>query len=279
MPEEFRLRAEHVDAVLAEGRDPVAHIQTIFGARMEVDLREEVSRSLYVYGSFEDDLVASFSRMLRPGAVFVDIGAHYGFFSLWAATLVGAEGAVISFEPTPDTADRLRRNLAPFETATVNAAAVWDADETLSFNTFDVSWSAFNSYTSIRAPDDMDTPAPVVVQVPALSLDSYFAGAERGPDVIKIDAESAELNVLRGAEAVLAAYRPIVTIEVGDYPHLVEAGVPNSCEILGWIQDRDYVLLEPGLEEDTPHVLRGPLEYGYQNIVCVPAERLASLTT
>lgn len=49
---------------------------------------------------------------LRPGDVFVDAGAHIGFYSLMAARVVGPSGRVIAIEPQASTFDRLRWNIS-----------------------------------------------------------------------------------------------------------------------------------------------------------------------
>ena len=79
------------------------------------------------YFAMQNCFEANYPSNPSEAVALVDIGAHYGFFSLWAATLVGAEGAVISFEPTPDTAERLRlltkvRELRDFLEQTLFAA-------------------------------------------------------------------------------------------------------------------------------------------------------------
>ena len=47
---------------------------------------------------------------LVPGAVFVDVGANIGFFSLMAARLVGPTGRVIAFEPVADNVAAIHAN-------------------------------------------------------------------------------------------------------------------------------------------------------------------------
>lgn len=48
---------------------------------------------------------------LRPGDVFVDVGANCGLFSLFAAKAVGASGCVLAIEPAPEMTRRLRFNV------------------------------------------------------------------------------------------------------------------------------------------------------------------------
>ena len=42
----------------------------------------------------------------------VDIGANIGSFTVLAASIVGRGGKVLSFEPVPRTAERLKENVA-----------------------------------------------------------------------------------------------------------------------------------------------------------------------
>jgi FkbM family methyltransferase len=57
----------------------------------------------------EHDLLASF---LTDGAIFVDIGANIGTYTLWAAGQVGPTGIVIALEPHPRTFAKLEFNRA-----------------------------------------------------------------------------------------------------------------------------------------------------------------------
>jgi hypothetical protein len=43
-------------------------------------------------------------RAIRPGDLFVDVGAHWGFFTLQAATHPARDVTVVGFEPDPANA-------------------------------------------------------------------------------------------------------------------------------------------------------------------------------
>ena len=84
--------------------------KTFFGRPMHVHLPDLVGVKLYQYGFFEEGLTRALIEKLRPGDTFVDIGAHVGYFTLLASLLVGADGHVVSFEPTPRTRTELSAN-------------------------------------------------------------------------------------------------------------------------------------------------------------------------
>ena len=60
---------------------------------------------------------------LREGDIVVDVGANVGLFALFASRRVGARGAVLAFEPAPDTFECLERNIAEECAARPNGAA------------------------------------------------------------------------------------------------------------------------------------------------------------
>ncbi len=71
-----------------------------------------VSRMLREQGIWEPYESSLVLNLLAPGQVFVDVGANVGYFSLLAASRVGASGAVFAFEPDPDNFSLLTRSAA-----------------------------------------------------------------------------------------------------------------------------------------------------------------------
>jgi len=138
---------------------------------------------------------------LKPGMVFVDVGANVGFFTLAAASIVGPTGRVIAYEPTPTVGKRLEENvkLNRFANVTIRPVAVADKPGSLHF------------YESADDPEANSVfGSGAHSEVPAVSLDSEQLGKV---DLLKIDAEGAEPLVLSGAKKLLAA-RPTLIIEV-----------------------------------------------------------------
>ena len=72
----------------------------------------EMCRAVAVSGVYEPALLLALRRLLRPGSIFLDAGANMGLVSLFAARLVGPNGLVLAFEPSPRDAARLDENIA-----------------------------------------------------------------------------------------------------------------------------------------------------------------------
>lgn len=145
-------------------------------------------------------------RLLRPGGTFWDVGAHAGFFTLLASRLVGGQGRVDAFEPSPENRRRLVRALSLNAAANVHVhdCAVSDriGAATLYGSTASVTWSLL--------PDGA---ADAAVTVPSQTLDA-LAQSLPAPDVLKIDAEGTEVGVLRGGLQLLRERRPVVLVEM-----------------------------------------------------------------
>ena len=69
--------------------------------------REQISRALYVSGTYEPNALVVLRSLLREGDIFVDVGANVGVFSLVASGWVGPAGHVIAFEPSSREFSRL----------------------------------------------------------------------------------------------------------------------------------------------------------------------------
>lgn len=241
-----------------------------FGLPMEIYLPEIVSRKVLVNGFFEADLSRALIICLRPGGTFYDVGAHFGYFTLLAATLVGSSGAVYAFEPTPASYARLSRNAAGLEGVTVQNLGVYSSSTTLEFKDYGPDLSAFNTFREIkldRAYTEGITGTETKISVNTCTLDAYAHDANRLPDFVKIDAESAELEVLAGMQNILRNQRPIVSIEVGDVNEETA-----SASIIDTMTAHNYAAFEFSKDGRLQEHRRRD-KYRYDNFLFVPGEK------
>ncbi|MDX1539768.1 MAG: hypothetical protein R3349_00050, partial [Geminicoccaceae bacterium] len=78
----------------AARRWPLPVPVTIEHRRCYVDLRSAIGRAIYMQGEFDPAVFGPIRAALRPGDVFVDVGANIGWYSLLAARIVGPTGRV-----------------------------------------------------------------------------------------------------------------------------------------------------------------------------------------
>ena len=146
-------------------------------------------------------------RTLQRGDVFVDVGAHWGFFSLQAASHPCGDIAVVAFEPDVANAATLTENVGRnglAEAVTVVCAACGDKNELaplIANSTMGHSIRGVGLGLRARGPARW---------VPVVTLDGALPSlpplAERRI-VLKIDAEGFEPNVILGARSLLAGGR------------------------------------------------------------------------
>lgn len=233
--------------------EPVkAKAYTFWGGSMTVMLPETVSAEIVSHTYFEIDETRAFLKVLRPGMTFFDIGAHVGYFSLLASHLVGEKGQVHSFEPTPRTFRLLSENARQHANITVNNLAVYSHADEMVFNDFGALGFAFNSFFPARVPGSKPEPE-VKHRIQTISIDEYVAKTGVKPDVIKIDAESAEYQIIQGMKTTLEKHRPFFVIEVGD---LDLPGVRPCSEIVEFACSHGYAPLQFTEGELRPHTVK-----------------------
>jgi FkbM family methyltransferase len=221
---------------------------TIRHVTVVVDVTDPSGRYPFFYSQpYEKAVTDAIVTALKPGDVFLDIGANIGYFSTLAARLVGPSGRVIAFEPHEGARAALRGNaerndvagtveIVPIALAEREADfTLYTTDEFTSYSTLEPGLSPMRSVATFR-------PATVVH---ATTLDRWLAGR---PDIasrvrcIKIDVEGAESRVLAG---MAQALRP--------------SGVTILCETtIG--TDADVMLERAGYRRH--RIERGTLTYG-----------------
>jgi len=164
-------------------------------------------------GDFEAAEWRFVERFLQPGMTVLDIGAHHGFYSLLASVKVGTAGRVIAFEPSPREREKLLRNLAlnGYTNVQVEDCALADAAGQQQL----IVVGGINSgCNSLRRPAVSEPTSSIAVRVE--TLDQYLAEHPLPAiDFIKLDAEGAELAILRGACKLLRARpRPVIQCEL-----------------------------------------------------------------
>ncbi len=87
------------------GLEPRLHM-TVHGPQ-----DKHVSRNIREQGIWEPYETSLVLARLKPGDVFVDVGANIGYFSLVAASVVGEGGQVFAFEPEPANFELLKANV------------------------------------------------------------------------------------------------------------------------------------------------------------------------
>lgn len=206
--------------------------RTGFGAKIIGSTDEEIQKCILFFGQWEPNLTRFVKERLRPGDVFVDIGAYFGYYSLLASKLVGKSGRVVAVEASPRNFSLLMRNLecnAVQNVRTLNAAAssvegtvqlYLAKDRDTGCTTANKEWADRYGLTSI-------------CQVPALPLASMLRPDEiQGARLIKIDVEGGEWDVVLGMVDMLPLCRHDLEITVEVSPLCLKSRGKSSEDLL-----------------------------------------------
>ena len=131
--------------------------------------------------------------VLGEGSIFIDCGSYVGYYSLFAARLVGESGRVVAIEADPVTYDRLVENIE------LNGAAdrvephnlgISNLVETLKLGREESALDGGHSFLFPERPDS--------VEIECRPLDTFVQeiGLEK-IDFLKLDVEGLEYRVLR----------------------------------------------------------------------------------
>jgi FkbM family methyltransferase len=171
-------------------------------------LSDTVGRELYVHGAFEWDCVGKVLEHLPPDGTFVDVGAHVGSFSLYAARAVGVGGRVFSIEPDVCNRARLVDHLAMNNLERIAQVVPFAVSDTECFLPLG-SPSIENSGMSRLGVGDL--------LVECKTLDGLIDELDiHRFDVLKIDVEGYEAQVLRGGRRSIETFHPTIVSEVND---------------------------------------------------------------
>jgi len=175
-------------------------------------------------------------HMMRPGMVFVDVGANVGTYSIRAARLLGLSGKVFSFEPLQANRNRLEAAIAANAThnVVVSAAAVGDRNGMVTLYDAGRESSASVCHTT-----------GIAFNARMITLDTFVdeTGLQR-LDWIKMDIEGAEPLVVRGARELIHRFKPAFLFE----NHEGGAETQHLLHAAGYIIGR---ISENGLLEKT----------------------------
>ena len=193
----------------------------IFDVEYRFHLRKDSDHNIYMNPFFHEFDVSNFVHsVLKPGDVFVDVGAYAGSYTLAAAKIVGPKGKVVSIEPNPETLAYLKENVSlnRLENVTVvhKAAGQANGKVTLYYDPSTAVLSSLDRKSSQRRPMWFSLgrreSSPRWVETQLTTIDELYLEHvyPREIDVVKIDTEGQDLQVLLGGQRALSHTRYVV---------------------------------------------------------------------
>jgi len=180
---------------------------------------------------YQLDVVEIMKKILKPGDVFIDVGANIGYLTAIGANLVGKNGQVHSFEPAPFCFQKLKQlsEMNPEFKIVANNCAAGDKPGTALINC-PLSLAGGGSL----APGFLELSGMLKeknFEVRVIKLDDYFREKSiKKINLIKIDVEGFEFSVPKGLQGYFESTpcRPIIICEI----------TPSAFSLLGCTPDQ-----------------------------------------
>ena len=188
--------------------------KTFFGTKMKVLLPSGMD--LFLLGGKSHDSEIRLAKFiidtLEEGNSFLDVGAHYGYFSLMASSIVGQNGKVCCIEASKSTFNVLFRNVKSCNNIQAFNIAISNRREQLDFYEYPLLYSEYNSLDADQYKDSSwaKSITPNVIKIEAFSLDEFIQAQNFDPDFIKIDVEGVEDKVVSGMQKFLGSGKNLI---------------------------------------------------------------------
>lgn len=187
--------------------------------RLPIYVTPEAGLSYWAAMSRIDSVLYNMAEeIVKPGSVVWDVGANVGLFSFCSAALSGKRGFVLAIEPDfwlahlmSRSSQRLQANDYTCAQVEVLCGSISDSNR---ISELAIAQRARASNYLIEATGSTEAKGVRWLQ-PSISLTldfllEYFPP----PSVLKIDVETHEVNVLKGAQRLLKEVRPTIWCEV-----------------------------------------------------------------
>jgi FkbM family methyltransferase len=168
------------------------------GLLLEVTPSDVVGKPIACFGVYEYAVTTLLRAYLKPGDIFVDVGANIGYYSVIAGHIVGIGGQVFAFEPSAKIRRRLVRNIALNGLSQVNVRAEAVTREAGVVRLVEPGNGGNDGLAFVDPAGIADG-----VDVRAVRLDDIFEFVAHPPALLKIDVEGGEPDVFAGAARLL----------------------------------------------------------------------------
>jgi len=173
-----------------------------------------IERHIIRHGLYTRHNLVFMSQFLSPGTLFIDIGANIGAYAIPVAKAF-PNIQVHAYEPHPGALGRFKRNAAlnnPHNLTVFNIGIAAQSGK-LTFHGFDIKDYGISSF---MAPKNSENKQYDIFPVDVKSLDEIYKETDQRISLIKIDVQGYEIEVLKGAQNLIAGQRPYIFLEHED---------------------------------------------------------------
>lgn len=200
------------------------------------NLREPVSAAIN-HGTYEAFAGRVLARCAARASLVVDAGANIGWYAIRLASIMGAQGRVIAFEPVTETAATLDANIALNGLA--DRITVMRAGLSERRGGGEIFLPQETGHVGASLQDLHPEEVSRKIAINLTTLDDVLPLSDKSPlDLLKCDVEGAELMVLQGGRSVIERDRPILFLEILRKWSAAFGYHPN--DVIAWARSLGY---------------------------------------
>ena len=197
--------------------------------------------------NYEADIAGLMHKALQGTEWVVDVGAHFGLWSLYADRVLKGKKPIHAFEPSP-AFPVLVENARGHDCLRINRCAISNQRKRTVFYSQGMATSGSVRETITRINQDHQPQVAVIgEEIECFTLDEMTRGLS-GPGLVKIDCEGHEGKVLEGAQRNMDQGNDLI-IEVHP-PQLKEEG-DSPEKIFQTLQSKGYEIKTVAEREST----------------------------
>jgi FkbM family methyltransferase len=178
-------------------------IREIQGSKMLLNLNDAgISQELFFTGIHEPESTNSLKGILSHGMTIVEVGANIGYYALLEAGIIGRNGHIIAFEPSPINMTTFRANIAlngledRIETYQMG---VGNKTHRMQFHI--INKGNLSSFYQRAYSKDIQIISTIEVDV--VALDDFFQSKPIKIDFLRMDVEGYEMEIIKGMQNML----------------------------------------------------------------------------
>jgi FkbM family methyltransferase len=241
------------------------------GVKLKLDFDSALSKLIYCYDFelLERKFINSF---LRPGDIFVDVGANIGLFALIAAKLVGKKGSVHAFEPCSLTYNRLKLNVKLNNFSNIYCHQFALSNRNCQQNMI-LSLDGFDAWNSLAKPTAGESFSSETINTMRWDDFAFQHQLQGKVTLMKIDVEGWETFVLSGGiETLSREDAPTLLVE---FTEKAAQSANSSCrELYQNLEKLGYKMFtyNPDCQELISYPLQ--VDYPHLNLIAVKQPKI-----
>jgi FkbM family methyltransferase len=203
-----------------------------------IDPGSDLGFQLLTKRTYEPNMLTTLEKYLKPGDIFVDLGANEGYFSIIASQLVGHKGSVFSIEPQKRLQSVITKNIELNNCTNITVITALISDKmgkrelylTPSLNT-----GASSLYCPTKYPLSKE-------EVQTVTLNQVFQEHHINKcNLIKIDIEGGEYEAILGSIA-LFRNKKVEAIALELHPKILSKRQLSADKIIQNLEEFGYTI-------------------------------------